>query len=54
MLTSKHFKAIAKCIKDCDNVFDLVDSLEDYFLSQNERFDKEKFEKSCGFKEKEQ
>ena len=60
MRTQKHFKAIAKVIADyrpghrsewhlaIHATLELVSSdLADYFASQNERFDREKFFAAC-------
>lgn len=63
-MTRKHFEAIAAIIKATripgesspgfDNGYEtatenIASSLASYFASQNERFDRERFLKACGF-----
>jgi len=52
-LTRKHFKAIAEIIRpffcpqsDIKRIF--CENLADYFATENERFDRNKFLKACG------
>lgn len=57
-MTRKHFEAIAAIIDgisigqgghDVVTLFEVTERLADYFASQNERFDRERFLKACGF-----
>ena len=56
-LTKTHFKAIASILADVKDEIhpqvyeDLVEEFAQYFSSDNENFDKAKFEKACGVDE---
>lgn len=57
MFTRKHYRAIAKILKNHDDFIErvnkytsLCNDLADYFASDNPRFDREKFLAACGVK----
>jgi hypothetical protein len=57
MMTRKDYVKTAEILKSFSNeiyptVFeDMVDLFADYFLNDNERFDRERFETACGLDE---
>lgn len=57
MMTRKDYVETAKILKSfSDEIYpavfeDMVDLFADYFASDNDRFDKAKFEKACGVDE---